>query len=66
MIRFQAKYLALDSISKRLQGNPPKSAPIRNDEEAEAILRDLWYAEQIMESEHREWLLLMLEAEWVG
>jgi hypothetical protein len=66
MIRFQAKYLALDSISKRLQGNPPKSVPIRSDEEAEAVLRDLWYAEQMMESEHREWLLLMMEAEWVG
>jgi hypothetical protein len=34
--------------------------------EAEAVLRDLWCAEQIMESEHREWLRLTIGAEWLG
>jgi preprotein translocase subunit SecG len=59
--RFRAKYIALQNISQRLRGDR-----IKNDEEAEGVLRDLWCAEQIMESEHREWLRLMTEAEWAG
>ncbi len=57
--RFRAKYLALSNIMQRLDSGALKDAA-----EAEAALRDLWYAEQIMDSEHREWLRLMLEAEW--
>ncbi len=61
MSRFRAKYVALRNISQRLGSNP-----ISNDAEAEAALRDIWCSEQIMESEHREWLRLMTEAEWMA
>jgi hypothetical protein len=61
MSRFGAKYYALDNIGGRL-----KSAKLNDAAEAESLLRDLWCAEQIMESEHREWLRLMMGAEWVG
>jgi hypothetical protein len=61
MSRFRSKFVALKNISDRL-----KSAPIKDAAEAEGVLRDLWCAEQIMESEHREWLRLMMEAEWRG
>jgi len=59
--RFRAKHLALGNIEHRLKGSEIKDAA-----EAESVLRDLWCAEQIMESEHREWLRLMMEAEWLG
>jgi len=59
--RFRAKHLALSNIEHRLEGKE-----IRDAAEAESVLRDLWCAEQIMESEHREWLRLMMEAEWLG
>ena len=26
----------------------------------------LWFSEQSLENEHREWLRLMLDAEWFG
>jgi hypothetical protein len=61
MSRFRSKRVALQNISDRLT-----SGPIKDAAEAEAVLRDLWCAEQIMESEHREWLRLMMEAEWMG
>ncbi len=54
--RFRAKLVALKSLAERLQqGN-----------DLEAIFRDLWSCEQILESEHREWLRLMIEGEWFG
>lgn len=54
--RFRAKLVALSSLAERLrQENDPK-----------AIFRDLWSCEQILESEHREWLRLMIEGEWFG
>jgi len=59
--RFRAKYVALSNIEQRMQGRE-----IKENVEAEALIRDLWCAEQIMESEHREWLRLMIGAEWVG
>ena len=58
--RFRAKHLALSNIEHRMNGGE-----ITTTAEAEAVLRDLWCAEQIMESEHREWLRLMIDAEWV-
>ena len=30
------------------------------------IFRLLWQCERIMEVEHREWLRLMIKAEWFG
>lgn len=61
MSRFRAKHVALSNIEQRLRSNRIADYP-----EAESVLSDLWCAEQIMESEHREWLRLMLEAEWLG
>jgi hypothetical protein len=57
--RFRAKKVALLNISERL-----KASRIDEPFEVESLLRDLWCAEQIMESEHREWLRLMTDAEW--
>jgi hypothetical protein len=59
--RFRAKRVALENIESRLEKGKLQTAT-----EAERVLRDLWCAEQIMESEHREWLRLMMEAEWLG
>jgi len=60
LVRFRAKLMALRNISERLSAGQPLSS----DVEAEAVLRDLWYSEQILEAEHREWLRLMRDAEW--
>ncbi len=54
--RFRAKYLALTHLGDRL----------RQETDPAVIFRDLWYCEQILESEHREWLRLMIDAEWFG
>jgi hypothetical protein len=54
--RFRAKLVALSRLAERLQ---QENGP-------EAIFRDLWSCEQILESEHREWLRLMIEGEWFG
>ena len=59
--RFRAKQVALHEIEQRLRKNP-----IANTADAEDVFRDLWCSEQILESEHREWLRLMLDAEWIG
>ncbi len=61
MSRFRAKYLALNDLSSKFA-----EIEIKNNAEVEIVVRDLWYAEQIMESEHREWLQLMMEAEWMA
>ena len=34
--------------------------------DAYPMVRDLWWCEHILESEHREWLRLMYETEWFG
>jgi hypothetical protein len=54
--RFRAKLVALSRLDERL----------RQEKDTEAIFHDLWSCEQILESEHREWLRLMLEGEWFG
>jgi hypothetical protein len=59
--RFQAKSVALRVIDERLG-----RCEITETAEAESVLRDLWCAELIMESEHREWLRLMRGADWRG
>jgi hypothetical protein len=59
--RFDAKRIALNHIDERME-----KGEIKETAKAESVLRDLWCAEQIMESEHREWLRLMGEAEWQG
>jgi hypothetical protein len=60
--RFRAKRVALENIESRLE----RGGAIDSDQAAEDLLRDIWCAEQIMESEHREWLRLMKDAEWAG
>jgi len=54
--RFRAKHVALSRLAERL----------RQENDPEALFRDLWSCEQILESEHREWLRLMIEGEWFG
>jgi hypothetical protein len=55
-LRFKANHFALELLRERL------STATR----PEAILRDLWWCEWMLEAEHREWLRLMIEAEWIG
>jgi hypothetical protein len=54
--RFRAKALALSHVADKL----------RRETEPPIIVRDLWFCEQILEAEHREWLRLMIDAEWFG
>jgi hypothetical protein len=54
--RFRAKLVAVNRLAERLQ----------QENNPETIFRDLWSCEQILESEHREWLRLMSEGEWFG
>lgn len=55
-VRFRGKYLVLRILAERLEV----------ETSAAIVLRDLWYAEAILEAEHREWLRLMIDAEWFG
>lgn len=54
--RSSAKWKALDEMC----------APIREEDDPRAILHNLWLCEYIIESDHREWLRLMIDAEWFG
>jgi hypothetical protein len=53
---YRAKHAALQHLAERLQG----------ETEGPEVLRTLWHCEIFLESEHREWLRLMLDAEWFG
>lgn len=61
-IRFRAKAAALNVLVDRVRQQ------LRPDHElvASEIVRDMWSGELILEEEHREWLRLMQEAEWIG
>jgi hypothetical protein len=52
--RFQPKQVVPGHLAERPQV----------DRNAPAIFRALWWGRQILESEHREWLSLTIEAEW--
>jgi flagellar motility protein MotE (MotC chaperone) len=54
--RFRAKYLALFALRERLE----------RESNAMKLLNDLHHAELLLAAEHREWLRLMLDAEWYG
>lgn len=54
--RFRAKYVALGRLAERLQ----------REDDPVALWYAMWCCEQIMDAEHREWLRLMIEAEWFG
>ena len=55
-VRFRAKALVLAMLVERLT----------NEIATDALLRELHVAERLFEAEHREWLQLMLDAEWYG
>jgi hypothetical protein len=55
-MRFQAKCYTLEKLREEL----------RRETDADTTFRLLWQCERIMEIEHREWLRLMIEAEWFG
>jgi len=59
-IRYRAKYVALEHINATLKARSRQSINPRE------LFHSLWCSEQILESEHREWLRLMIEAEWFG
>jgi hypothetical protein len=52
--RYRAKAVALTAIDSALE---PATDP-------RSQFRGFWASEQILETEHREWLRLMIEAEW--
>jgi hypothetical protein len=52
--RYRAKKVALENLSIQLAG----------ETEPPVVFRNLWCCEQILESEHREWMRLMIDAEW--
>jgi hypothetical protein len=54
--RFEATHDALSALSERL----------RNAKNSPAIFRELGFCEQVLESDLREWMRLMVEAEWFG
>ncbi len=54
--RYRAKALALSSID----------AGLTHAAQTRAQFLALWFSEQTLENEHREWLRLMLEAEWIA
>ncbi|MFL6227248.1 MAG: hypothetical protein ACJ741_00560 [Pyrinomonadaceae bacterium] len=55
-VRFRAIHFALELLRDRLG----------HGAEPEEIWRDLWWSEWLLEAEHREWLRLMIETEWIG
>lgn len=55
-LRFSSMHFALELLRERIQ----------KESKPESVLRDLWWCEWMLESEHREWLRLMIEAEWIG
>jgi hypothetical protein len=59
-LRFTAKYNALRELIADLE------TELRTQTSSHAIVRLLWKGEQILEGEHREWLRLMMETEWIG
>jgi hypothetical protein len=56
---FQAKYTALERFSSAIAEDAMR-VPLNK----EVILNNLWQCEHFLEAENREWLRLMMEAEW--
>lgn len=68
-LRFHAKYNALAKLEESLTLHKEAlsvAKPTRQGELeiAAAIYGDLWMCEHVLEHEQREWLRLMIEAEW--
>ncbi len=70
MIRYRAKLTGLTQHAAAVEAYAQQLKPGAHEPvppaEAEQLLLELWGSEQIMASEHREWLRLMIEAEWFG
>jgi hypothetical protein len=70
--RFQAKHHALCELERRLSEvlnevpSATRAAAQSPLHDADAVLRELGFCEHVLESDHREWLRLMVEAEWFG
>jgi hypothetical protein len=54
--RYRAKEFALSRLD----------AILRSETERWSKVRELWYSEEILEFERREWCRLMMESEWFG
>lgn len=55
-IRYLSAYNALKEVEKRLA----------TAQETEVVFKGMQHSEEILALEHREWLLLMIDAEWFG
>jgi hypothetical protein len=59
--------LSLRVQEQRAAQNPrPESDGDEDQTYAHPVIRDLWWCEHILKSEHMEWLRLMAETEWFG
>jgi hypothetical protein len=73
--RFKAKHSALCKLRRQLAevlhetpdpaGNHGQALS-SSQGEANAVLRELGFCEYVLDSDHREWLRLMIDAEWFG
>jgi hypothetical protein len=68
--RYRAAYQAMKLPAERLEGDAQRLYGLYAEGhtiiDAHDVFRDMWRCEQILEAEHREWLRLMMEAEWFG
>jgi len=55
-LRSRAKKAALIDMERQME----------REQSPPALLESLWSCEYVLESDHREWLRLMIEAEWFG
>lgn len=63
---FARNRLRYTAVSTTLQRLDEGLGEVKEGQAPEKAFRHLWHAEKVMEEEHREWLRLMLEAEWYG
>jgi hypothetical protein len=68
--RYKAAFEAIKLPAERLERDAQRLyglyAEGQTTVNADGVFRDMWRCEQILEAEHREWLRLMMEAEWFG
>ncbi len=68
--RYKAAFEAIKLPAERLERDAEHLyglyAEGQTTVDAYDVFRDMWRCEQILEAEHREWLRLMMEAEWFG
>jgi hypothetical protein len=68
--RYKASFEAIKLPAERLERDAERLYGLYAEGhtvvDAHDVFRDMWRCEQILEAEHREWLRLMMEAEWFG